>query len=78
MHVEQEVFYLRQRVAKLERVITFLMQKLKLEYKEDLNPVSPEISDLLQKGKKIAAIKMYREQTGAGLKMAKEFIESLE
>jgi ribosomal protein L7/L12 len=36
-----------------------------------------EITDALQKGRKIEAIKVYREATGLGLKEAKEFIEEL-
>lgn len=36
-----------------------------------------EITDALLKGRKIEAIKIYREATGVGLKEAKEFIEEL-
>lgn len=32
---------------------------------------------LLRQGQKIAAIKVYREQTGSGLKEAKDFVEAL-
>jgi arabinogalactan endo-1,4-beta-galactosidase/ribosomal protein L7/L12 len=35
------------------------------------------IISLLEQGKKIAAIKLYRERTGVGLKEAKDFIEAL-
>ncbi len=35
------------------------------------------ISDALASGRKIEAIKIYREATGKGLKEAKEFIEEL-
>lgn len=37
-----------------------------------------ELSRLLAEGQKIEAIKLYREQTGAGLKEAKEAVEALE
>jgi hypothetical protein len=40
-------------------------------------PFKAEIISLLQGGKKIAAIKFYREKTGVGLKEAKDFIEAL-
>jgi ribosomal protein L7/L12 len=33
--------------------------------------------DLVRQGKKIQAIKMYREATGAGLKQAKDFVDGL-
>ncbi len=36
-----------------------------------------EIVSLLQGGKKIEAIKLYRERTGVGLKEAKDFIDAL-
>ena len=33
--------------------------------------------ELVNAGQKISAIKLYREQTGAGLKDAKDYVESL-
>lgn len=36
-----------------------------------------EIIECLTRGKKIAAIKIYREETGEGLKESKDFIDSL-
>ncbi|HEV2969527.1 MAG TPA: ribosomal protein L7/L12 [Pirellulales bacterium] len=36
-----------------------------------------EIVSLLEQGRKIAAIKVYRERTGAGLKEAKEAVEAV-
>ena len=36
-----------------------------------------QIVSLLEKGRKIKAIKLYRNQTGAGLKEAKDFVETL-
>jgi len=36
-----------------------------------------EILSLMRQGQKIAAIKLYREKTGVGLKEAKDFIEAL-
>lgn len=78
-YTEQRVFELGQRVSKLERQVAFLMQELGLAYQDPPNDMaSPEILDLLQRGLKLQAIKLYREETGVGLKQAKEFIESLE
>ena len=37
-----------------------------------------EVRGLLAQGQKIAAIKLVREQTGAGLKDAKDFVEAIE
>lgn len=78
MYVEEQIYQLKQQVARLERQVAFLMQALRLEYTDRPDPVSPEIRDLLSRGKKIEAIKLYRESTGASLKAAKDFIESLE
>lgn len=36
-----------------------------------------EIIDLLKSGQKIAAIRLYREHTGAGLKDSKEIVEGI-
>lgn len=77
MDVEEQVYRLRQQVARLERQVGFLMQTLQLEYIDRPDPVDSEILDLLSRGKKMEAIKLYREQTGAALKVAKEFIDSL-
>ena len=66
------------RVAKLERQVEFLLKKLELDYVDRPSQnVSPDILYEVQRGNKIAAIKLYREQTGVGLKEAKDFIDSL-
>ena len=38
---------------------------------------SAAVLDLVRGGNKIGAIKQYREETGAGLKEAKDFVESI-
>lgn len=40
-------------------------------------PRFPEIDELLRQGKKIEAIKVYRQRTGVGLKEAKEAVERM-
>jgi ribosomal protein L7/L12 len=76
---ENEIFALRQRVGKLERQVAFLIERLGIEYHQDSNPeVTPAVAELVRAGKKIQAIKLYRQQTSASLRAAKEFIESLE
>jgi ribosomal protein L7/L12 len=79
MLLDHEVLELRQKVGKLERQVTFLLDHLGLEYHEDPNTgVSPEILELVRAGRTIEAIRLFREETGFGLKQAKEFIESLQ
>jgi ribosomal protein L7/L12 len=76
---DNEIFELRQRIVKLESQIAFILQQEGLDYCEEQNMgVSPEIINLMREGKKIQAIKLYRQETGAGLKQAKEFVDSLE
>ncbi len=79
MSLDREVLELRQQVAKLERQVAFLLDHLDIEYHEEPNAgVSPEILDLLRRGKTLKAISLFRRETGLGLKEAKEFIESIE
>lgn len=40
-------------------------------------PVSAEVRQLVLEGKKIQAIKVHRDQTGLGLKEAKDDVEAL-
>jgi ribosomal protein L7/L12 len=76
---DSELYKLRQRVAKLERQVAFLTERLGVAYHDEPDiGVSPEILDLLRRGRKIQAIKLYRQETGAGLKDAKDFIDSLD
>ncbi len=44
---------------------------------ESNDPFEKQIIDLLSQGKKIPAIKLYREQKGTGLKFSKEAVEAL-
>lgn len=43
-----------------------------------LTNVEDQLISLLQQGKKLEAIKLYRDHTGLGLKESKDYIESLE
>lgn len=43
----------------------------------DMKAVQAEVENLLSQDKKIAAIKVYREQTGTGLREAKEAVERI-
>jgi ribosomal protein L7/L12 len=75
-----EVRLLRQRVAKLERTVAFLLDQLKLQY-VDTPPSEheyPGVVELMQKGKKLEAVALYRQLTGVGLDEAKSYIETLD
>ena len=78
-YADYEYTALRRRVEKLEHLVACLMEEVGLEPDEELDPgSSPEIVDLIRRGKKKEAIRLYREKTGAGLKEAKAFVESLQ
>ncbi|NJP53657.1 hypothetical protein HCJ93_27220 [Streptomyces sp. SBST2-5] len=63
------------RVARLERKLDLLLGHLGVRQE---TPRREEIAGLLREGKKVQAIKVYREATGAGLVEAKEAVEELE
>lgn len=70
------------KVDRVERRLKFMerRQELILTHLGIEDPTSPdlrEIDALLREGKKIQAIKVYRDLTGAGLKEAKEAVERL-
>jgi ribosomal protein L7/L12 len=78
-YADYEYTALRRRVEKLERLVARLMDEVGLEPDEALDSdPSAEIVDLIRRGEKLEAIKLYREKTGVGLKEAKAFVESLE
>ncbi|MFE7275584.1 ribosomal protein L7/L12 [Streptomyces sp. NPDC057623] len=63
-----------QRVARVERKLDLVLDHLGLN---GADPRMGEVVSLVRTGKKIQAIKVYREITGAGLKDAKEAVERL-
>ena len=65
-------------VEKMEAQLGFLYRSLGIATQEAPGwKASPELIELVRKGDKLAAIKAFREESGASLKDAKEFIESL-
>lgn len=78
-YTDNEIFALRQRVARLERQVAFLFKKFRVEYSDEpASDISPELLDLVRRGRKIQAIKLYRQETGVGLRDAQDFVDSLE
>jgi hypothetical protein len=60
--------------SRLERKVDLILSHLGLDPYQGVNE---NIVELMKAGKKIQAIKLYRELTGAGLKEAKDYVESL-
>jgi hypothetical protein len=64
---------LEARVARVERMLTMVMEHLGLEL--PAHPAADAIREAVDAGRKIEAIKLYREATGAGLAEAKDAID---
>lgn len=76
-----EMSELRVRITALEQKMDFLLQSLGLDSKITPNlptALQTEVANLLREGQKILAIKLYLEQTGVGLKEAKEAVDVIE
>ncbi len=65
------------RIARIETKIDLLLAHAGLTY-EPFKGLPGPVVEALKDGRKILAIKRYREATGTGLKEAKDFIDSLE
>ncbi|MFD7612593.1 ribosomal protein L7/L12 [Streptomyces sp. NPDC059828] len=64
------------RVARLERKIDLVLDHMGAS--EPADPRLEQVAALLREGKKIEAIKVYREVTDADLKEAKDAVERME
>jgi ribosomal protein L7/L12 len=64
-------------VTRLERNVDRLLQHHGLSTESPL-PELPAVIEEIERGRKIHAIKAYRELTGADLKEAKDFVDDLE
>jgi hypothetical protein len=65
------------RLSTLEAKLDLLLKHSGVVY-DPFKNLSPGVVESIQAGKKIEAIKRYRQETGAGLKEAKEFIEEVQ
>ena len=68
------------RMAALSRVdakLDLLLKHANLVFSPYEN-LPPGVTEALQRGEKIEAIKLYREATGVGLKEAKDFVEEMQ
>jgi len=71
-------FELQRRVARLEQLVEGLYRHLDLPLpQEQYDPLTP-VRELVHAGKKIQAVKLYREMTGVGLKEAKQAVDAMD
>lgn len=73
-----EIRELKERIEKLESRMDFLMRRLGISLKEAPDwKASTKIIELVKMGDRKAAIRAFIEESGASLKDAKIFIESI-
>jgi ribosomal protein L7/L12 len=77
----ERILILARAIKKLERKVDFILAEMNLVYDDfgddDLFDLS-EVREALLRGNKIEAIKLYRLQTGVGLKEAKDAVDEME
>lgn len=75
---EQDLLALRSRVHELEDRLKFLYSHLRIEYTDNPDAANAKVLELIKKGNKIEAIKMYREIYNVGLAEAKQAVDGIE
>lgn len=65
----------RARLFRIDRKLDLIIQHLQIDVTK-LDEISEDVKRLADQGEKIPAIKLHREQTGLGLRDAKEDVEA--
>jgi large subunit ribosomal protein L7/L12 len=78
MSPESEILALRARIAELEGRVDFLYRHLGITFTANTSMGDVRVIDMLKRGNKIEAIKIYREIYDVGLAEAKQAIDNLE
>ncbi|MFC5803993.1 ribosomal protein L7/L12 [Streptomyces formicae] len=73
--VDRKLSRVDRRIARLERKIDRVLDHLGIQ---ETDPRLERVAALVRDGRKIEAIKVYREITDAGLKEAKDAVERIE
>lgn len=75
---DERIASLERRVAHLESLVHFLATHVAVDISTvPQTGITDEVYELVRRGKKVQAIKLYREITGAGLAEAKNVIDSI-
>ena len=77
MTVETDIMALRVRVRELEDHIKYSYSHLNITYFESSQAGDAKVVEMIKKGNKIEAIKIYREIHNVGLAEAKQAVELL-
>jgi ribosomal protein L7/L12 len=76
---DREIQDIKTRLEKLETRMSFLFRSLGIMSEEaPTRGASLRVIELVRQGDTLGAIKAFREETGASLKDAKTYVESLE
>jgi ribosomal protein L7/L12 len=76
LNIERQSGNIRRDVARLDRKLNLLLKQMNVPYEKAFG-LSERVKELARDpSKKINAIKVYREETGAGLKESKEAVEA--
>lgn len=75
---ESEILALRARIAELEYRLEFVYKHLRIEYPADPEMANRQVVDMLKRGNKIEAVKLYREIYNVGLAEAKQAVYGIE
>jgi ribosomal protein L7/L12 len=67
----------RERIEQLEAQVALLSERLGIPYTPPSSGVPVEVASLVNEGKRIEAIKLYREMTGCGLEEARDAVAAL-
>lgn len=78
MSTEIDLIQLRARVKELEDRLKFIYDHLRIEYSDNPDAQNTKVIELIKKGNKIEAIKVYREMYNVGLAEAKDAIDKME
>jgi hypothetical protein len=76
LNAERQAASIRRDVARVDRKLNLILQQMNISF-DDFAGLSDRVKELARDpGRKIDAIKVYREETGAGLAEAKETVEA--
>ena len=75
--LQERISRLAEDIGRLERKTDFILKALKLDYQDEPDNSMPEVTALLKQGKRIEAIKAYRQRTGVNAEEAALAVDKL-
>ena len=78
MSTESELLEMRSKINELEARLDFIYQHLNITYSNNPDEANKKVLEMLVRGNKIEAIKIYREIHNVGLAEAKRAVDGME